>query len=429
MLRQKNIFTIINLRIITTIILFMTFWSCVKETDTNELYTPYLTSTRSNKKVTLKWGNPGCEYSYDCPQLNPDYFEILMSETDPAELKSYGTVSNSIFEVSISNLTNGKPYYFAVKAVGRNSQFTISKTIMTIPDNPETIQSIFKTVDRDRYSGTWSPDQSSVAYVRDYNGSQAVFVSNLTGNAERLIEISSCSPEWSPDGQNIVYHTDHGEVNSSQGHRPNHIAVYNIKDSTIKRLTVGNYFDYLPTWSADGKWVTFLSDRSGSKEYNLWQIPLDSNSAIQITTDFNDLTDLWSTDERSPKTLSCSKDGKNIAFARLTKLNKGYNYDIYCVPSTGGNRTTLVSSQWDDFCPVYSPDGNSIAFVSNRSGANEIWSIDLKTKKLKQITGSTGKWVVYGYGKIEWSSSGNKILFTSYYNEEIDFTLFSVDLN
>lgn len=140
------------------------------------------------------------------------------------------------------------------------------------------------------------------------------------------------------------------------------------------------------------------------------------------------MTDLEFIDDRSPKILSWSKDGKNIAFARLTKLDKGYNYDIYSVPSNGGSRTNLVSSQWDDFCPVYSPDGNTLAFISNRSGANEIWIMDLLTKKLRQITGSTGNWIYENLGKIEWSVSGNKILYTSYAGDN-NLTLFTVDIN
>jgi Tol biopolymer transport system component len=180
-------------------------------------------------------------------------------------------------------------------------------------------------------------------------------------------------------------------------------------------LTSGNSFNYLPTWSSDGNWIAFLSDKSGSQEFNIWKVPSDGGTAVQVTSDFNDLTDMGIIDDRSPKTLSWSKDGKNIAFARKTESNQEYVYSIYSVPSVGGSKTTILSSQWSDFCPVYAPDGTSIAFVSNRSGASEIWTMNLKTKKIRQITGSMGK-RIYAYpplGKIEWSASGNKILFTT----------------
>jgi Tol biopolymer transport system component len=423
---------------ITSVFLLLALLGCRKDTSVpygaDELYAPYLTSVRDNGKVTLRWEKPGCLMCgvCFCPQLDPDYFEILISSTDPSELSVHSTGSSNIFEVTINNLANGTPYYFAVKAVG-HKQFTISNTVMTIPDNPEIIQPLFQTIDKSVELGTWSPNQLSISYVSDYiwnNGnysSQSVFIYSLSNNTEWLVEKSSRSPQWSPTGQKIVYHTDNGEVTTSQGYRPTHIAVYNIQDSTITRLTGGNSFNYQPTWSPDGNWIAFLSDKSGSKEYNLWKIPSDSGTAIQITTDFNDLNDLGIIADRSPKVLSWSKDGNSIAFARLTISNQGYNSDIYSVPTAGGSRTTILSSQWEDYAPAFSPDGTTLAFVSNRSGVNEIWTMDLQTRQLKQITGSSEKWVYTNPGNIEWSASGNKILFTSASNDF--WTLYTVDIN
>jgi len=364
--------------------------------------------------------------------MDPDHFEILMSPIDPDDLRRIATVNGNVFELVIHNLTNDKPYYFAIRAVGLNRQVTRSNTVMTIPGNTEDTQPLFQTVDKNRELATWSPDQSSIAYVSDYswnngnNSAQSVFVNTLSGNAEWLVEKNARSPEWSPSGDKIVYHTDNGEINTSIGYRPAQIAVFNIQDSTIERLTEGNSFNFLPTWSPDGNWIAFLSDRTGGNEYNLWKLPSNGGIPIKITSDFDDLNELGTIDDRSPKTLSWSKDGKFIAFARLTKSNQGYNTDIYSVPSTGGNKTTIVTSPWDDFCPSYSPDGTSIAFISNRSGVNEIWTMELNAKKLRQVTGSTGKWIYENSGKIEWSASGDKILFTS--NAGNFNTLFSVEI-
>jgi len=53
--------------------------------------------------------------------------------------------------------------------------------------------------------------------------------------------------------------------------------------------------------------------------------------------------------------------------------------------------------------------------------------MNLQTKKIRQITGSTGKWVYENSGKLEWSALGNRILFTT--NEGSNNTLYTVVIN
>jgi hypothetical protein len=148
-----------ELRTILVFLLFFTIYGCKKDvpfqSGADELYTTYLYSTRNDGKVSLTWGKPGCPYSKDCPSFDPQYFEILISDGGPSELKQYATSSNNTFGATIGNLANGKPYYFAIKAVGQNGDYTISKTIMAIPDNPENIQPHFQPIDENSELGTW----------------------------------------------------------------------------------------------------------------------------------------------------------------------------------------------------------------------------------------------------------------------------------
>lgn len=396
-----------------------------EETDPNGLYIPYLTSKRNDGKVTLNWGKPGCLYcgTCPCPQLNPDYFEVLYSNSGMADLEVYTVVDNDIFEATIDGLTNGIPGYFAIRAVISGIKYTQSSAIMVIPNSPENVHQLFQIIDKDVKLGSWSPDQSSITYVADYESTESVYMSSVNGANSLLVEKSSRSPEWSPVGDKITYHTENGEVNTSPGYRPTHIAVYGVNDNISFRLTTGNSFNYLPSWSPDGEWIAYLSDKAKGNEFNIWMVHSSDGTTLKVTSDFNDLNDLAIIDDRSPKTLSWSSDGKSIAFARLT--GNPLNTDIYSVSIDGDNLQTIITSPWNDNYPSYSPDGNLVAFISDRSGLSEIWTMDLQSQELSQITGST-ELIYVNSGKLEWSSSGNKILFTG--SENGFNKLYSVDV-
>ena len=77
--------------------------------------------------------------------------------------------------------------------------------------------------------------------------------------------------------------------------------------------------------------------------------------------------------------LDVSPDGQHIAFDLLG--------DIYQIPITGGEATPLLSGHAWEVQPQYSPDGQFLAFTSDRNGADNIWVMDLADPDSKhQIT-------------------------------------------
>ena len=84
------------------------------------------------------------------------------------------------------------------------------------------------------------------------------------------------------------------------------------------------------------------------------------------------------TDEGTWISLDVSPDGKNIAFDLMG--------DIYSIPITGGKATPITKGMAYDTHPKFSPDGNSIAFTSDRDGSENVWIKDLETGDSTQIT-------------------------------------------
>jgi Tol biopolymer transport system component len=79
--------------------------------------------------------------------------------------------------------------------------------------------------------------------------------------------------------------------------------------------------------------------------------------------------------------------------------------DLYEVPISGGNATRITGDLAFDSHPKYSPDGNSILFISDRSGGNNAWIIDRSAKDTIQVT----KGDTFNMQSADWSADGKYI--------------------
>ncbi|MFT4736953.1 MAG: Tol biopolymer transport system component [Paraglaciecola sp.] len=107
-----------------------------------------------------------------------------------------------------------------------------------------------------------------------------------------------------------------------------------------------------------------------------------------------------STSEGTWLNLDVSPDGKEIAFDMMG--------DIYRLPIGGGKATQITSGMAFDTHPKFSPDGKSIAYTSDKSGAENIWTLDLTDPEAasKQITKDKDKY----YQSVEWTPDGKYLI-------------------
>lgn len=68
------------------------------------------------------------------------------------------------------------------------------------------------------------------------------------------------------------------------------------------------------------------------------------------------------------------------------KIIFDYMGNLFEIPITGGEATQLTHGMGFDSQPVYSPNGNKVVFISDRSGGDNIWILDLKTMEARQRT-------------------------------------------
>ena len=95
-----------------------------------------------------------------------------------------------------------------------------------------------------------------------------------------------------------------------------------------------------------------------------------------------------------------SPDRTEVAFAS--------GGDIWTVPIAGGDARLLVSHAATESQPVYSPDGRTLALVSDRTGGGDIYLLTIATGDLRRLTFDDGNEILDG-----WSNDGQWIYYSS----------------
>ncbi|HEX8267861.1 MAG TPA: S41 family peptidase [Pyrinomonadaceae bacterium] len=162
-----------------------------------------------------------------------------------------------------------------------------------------------------------------------------------------------------------------------------------VEEGDLRQITDSQWRDRNVEYSPDGKWIAFVSDRSGREE--IYVVASDGAGEAQKITDLDELkfSYSWSPDSaqiaftssdnklrvvnvasKQAKELSASQhgsiglpnwspDGKWIAFSKpdFTRTT-----DIYIVPSTGGEEKKATFDSFSDTAARFSPDGRKLYF-------------------------------------------------------------------
>ncbi|MDO1500298.1 amidohydrolase family protein [Winogradskyella maritima] len=150
-----------------------------------------------------------------------------------------------------------------------------------------------------------------------------------------------------------------------------------------KRILV-MLFIMLTTWVGFSQDDDKKDDKKATKE-----LPLEPERKIAFSTERG----TWMSVDVSP-------DGQTIIFDMMG--------DIYSMPITGGTATRITEGMPYDVHPRYSPDGKSIVFISDKSGSDNVWTMDLESKEQTQLTKDTNKY----HFSADWSPDGDYIVGT-----------------
>ena len=130
----------------------------------------------------------------------------------------------------------------------------------------------------------FSPDGKQVAFTSERSGGLEIWLADdRGGNLLRLTSFgrdgTPGSPRWSPDGKTIAF-----DVYASAEGSTGDIYVVSASGGPPRRVTKASSEDVTPSWSRDGRWIYFSSNRSGQMQ--VWKVPSDgedAGSARQVT--------------------------------------------------------------------------------------------------------------------------------------------------
>jgi Tol biopolymer transport system component len=307
------------------------------------------------------------------------------------------------------------------------------------------------------FDPAWSPDGNQIAFtteeIRDpasRQGDSTLHVVDAGGGSPRkMVDGDAVQASWSPSGRHIVYWSNTG------GQRD----IYTVAAAGGTRVAVTQdpALDWSPVWSPDGRFIYFSSDRGGAM--NLWRIAVDPSSggaqgapeavtagvqasaalprfskdgsrlafrsrvasispvAIPFDPATNRAGAPFVLDTRNSIRVpsDVSADGKQIAYFSIGEQQE----DLFIGPPNGPMRR-ITDDPARDRAPVFTPDGRSVVFYSNRDGNWAVWIIGVDGGSLRKIAGPAE-----GALSPQVSPGGDKIVFIS---GSVAFGLFSAPL-
>jgi serine/threonine protein kinase/Tol biopolymer transport system component len=238
--------------------------------------------------------------------------------------------------------------------------------------------------DMDAWFPDLSPDGKRLVFTARRNGldKQELWESWIKEDRKQLLASDDSfrfAPRWSPDSARLAYSrfrpVDSASVKkadlSEATEKAGPIVLLNPESGEEQPLTsTGPWLDYMYDWSPDGQFIIGSTNRQSPQRWVIALFPLSAaphaETEMRVVAS-NPEQDLW-----APR---FSPDGNWICYVAQKTTRAGVSV-IYVIPSSGGEPVRItMEDAWADK-PRWSLDGKTIYFISNRNSAFlNVWGI------------------------------------------------------
>ncbi len=244
------------------------------------------------------------------------------------------------------------------------------------------------------YQPDWSFDGKWIVYAKYDRSAVELWVLDVEKRQSHALTSGgfvNVEPRFSPDGKRIAFVSTayHGHFHIFTG-RFDDGSLSDVQRMTGEtRSTLPRYYysafdhEISPAWSPDGADLLFVSNRGhvyGTGGF--WRMKSEPGAE---PSEIHYEETAW---KARP---TFSPDGKRIVYASY--LGQPW-HQLWVMPAHGGDAFPLSYGDFDNINPRWSPNGESIAFISNRGGNTSLWLHQLAGGSQHQLPVKTRKFIV-----------------------------------
>jgi TolB protein len=300
---------------------------------------------------------------FPVPAANsPDFRMAVHRASDEVVRWTFGEPGMAASRIAFAMLQNGSKELYIVDADGENlRRLTSHGDVVVTP--------------------AWSPDGQRIAYSSPHDtGAWEIYELDLATRRSRKLTglgLGAYAPAYHPDGGVIAFSVAPPVTSSGSAAGGTSIYTYDLaRECCRSRLTNGTRDDLSPTFSPDGRYIAFNSNRFGDAVPQIFYMPVGGGDVELISPHDLAAQGYYTSPDWSPF-------GNLVAFHGRVGRYGPYNILVARMGERG--RLTQLTWEGQNEDPSWAPDGRHLVFKGERQWGKGLFVVDTVTGTIRAI--------------------------------------------